>query len=51
MKKFNLKSFMCAVLALAVLCGLPVFSGVFADTTPTFTDVKPGDAYYYKGIR
>lgn len=46
MKKFNLKSFMCAVLALAVLCGLPVFSGVFADTTPTFTDVKPGDAHY-----
>lgn len=46
MKKFNLKSFMCIVLALAVLCGLPVFSGVFADTTPTFTDVKPGDAHY-----
>lgn len=46
MKKLNLKSFMCAVLVLAVLCGLPVFSGVFADTTPTFTDVKPGDAHY-----
>lgn len=44
MKKFNLKSFMCAVLALAVLCGLPVFSGVFADSS--FTDVHPGDAHY-----
>lgn len=31
MKKFKLKSLMCAVLALAVLCSLPVFSGVFAD--------------------
>lgn len=49
MKKFKLKSLMCAVLALAVLCGLPVFSGVFADNKMHWGEYaepgKPLDSY------
>lgn len=44
MKKF--KSLLGTVLALAILCGFPGFGSVSADNTPSFTDVKPGDAHY-----
>lgn len=49
MKKFKLKSLMCAVLALAVLCSLPIFGGVFADNKMHWGEYaepgKPLDSY------